>query len=74
MALLGCFTAAATISQQYINEVVRQQLFIVSIILGSIHLSFEFRQFIYNITKYFYNFWNIFGKYKYLITYFFTVF
>jgi hypothetical protein len=62
MALLGCFTAAATIPQQYINEDVRQQLFIASIILGSIHLFFEFRQFFYNITKWFYNFWNIFGK------------
>ena len=44
MALLGSFTAAATIPQKYINEDVRQQLFIVSIVLGSIHLSFEFCQ------------------------------
>ncbi len=64
MFLLGCFTAAATIPQQYINEDVRKQLFIASIILGSIHLSFEFHQFIHNIRKWFYNFWNIFGKYK----------
>jgi hypothetical protein len=67
MALLGCFTAAATIPQKYINEEVKQQLFIVSIILGSIHLIFEIRQFFYNITKWFYNFWNIFGKFKCLI-------
>uniref|UniRef100_U9US43 Ion transport domain-containing protein n=1 Tax=Rhizophagus irregularis (strain DAOM 181602 / DAOM 197198 / MUCL 43194) TaxID=747089 RepID=U9US43_RHIID len=61
MALLGCFTAAATIPQQYINEEVRQQLFIASIIFGFIHLSFEVRQFIYNPLKWFYDFWNIFG-------------
>ncbi|PKK64414.1 hypothetical protein RhiirC2_716292 [Rhizophagus irregularis] len=67
MALLGCFTAAATIPQKYINEEVRQQLFIASIILGFIHLIFEIRQFFYNIIKWFYNFWNIFGKYKCLI-------
>ncbi|PKC51839.1 hypothetical protein RhiirA1_482869 [Rhizophagus irregularis] len=67
MVLLGCFTAAATISQQYISEEVRQQLFIISIILGFIHLIFEIRQFFYNIIKWFYNFWNIFGKYKCLI-------
>src|SRR5204862_6105373 len=33
MALLGCFTAAATTPQQYIYEDVRQQLFTASIIL-----------------------------------------
>ncbi|PKY49577.1 hypothetical protein RhiirA4_545380 [Rhizophagus irregularis] len=67
IALLGCFTTAATIPQKYINEEVRQQLFIASIILGFIHLIFEIRQFFYNIAKWFYNFWNIFGKYKCLI-------
>ncbi|EXX66833.1 hypothetical protein RirG_120010 [Rhizophagus irregularis DAOM 197198w] len=68
MALLGCFTAAATIPQQYINEEVRQQLFIASIILGFIHLIFEFRQFVYNITKWFYNFWNIFDIIAYVLS------
>ncbi|GET64457.1 hypothetical protein GLOIN_2v1845350 [Rhizophagus irregularis DAOM 181602=DAOM 197198] len=67
MALLGCFTTAATIPQQYINEEVRQQLFIASIILGFIHLILEIRQFFYKITEWFKNFWNIFGKYKCLI-------
>ncbi|GET64846.1 hypothetical protein GLOIN_2v1845350 [Rhizophagus irregularis DAOM 181602=DAOM 197198] len=67
MSLLGCFTAAATVPQQYINEEVKQQLFIASIILGFIHLILEIRQFFYNIIKWFYNFWNIFGKYKCLI-------
>jgi len=63
MALLGCFTAAATVPQQYIDNDVQKQLLIASIILGFIHLSFEFRQFIHNFTEWFYNFWNIFGKY-----------
>ncbi|PKY47715.1 hypothetical protein RhiirA4_544152 [Rhizophagus irregularis] len=67
-ALLGCFTVAATISQQYINEEVRQQLFIASIILGFIHLIFEIRQFLYNITKWFYNFWNIFDIIAYVLS------
>ncbi|PKY61419.1 hypothetical protein RhiirA4_486365 [Rhizophagus irregularis] len=67
IALLGCFTTAATIPQQYINDEVRQQLFIASIILGFIHLILEIRQFFYKITKWFKNFWNIFGKYKCLI-------
>ncbi|GET58244.1 hypothetical protein GLOIN_2v1845350 [Rhizophagus irregularis DAOM 181602=DAOM 197198] len=51
MALLGCFTAAATIPRQFISEEVRQQLFIASIILGFIHLILEIRQFFYNVTK-----------------------
>jgi hypothetical protein len=62
MALLGCFTAAATIPQQYIDVDIRNQLLIVSIILGFIHLSFEIRQFIYDPIKWIYNFWNIFGN------------
>ncbi|PKK55542.1 hypothetical protein RhiirC2_858970, partial [Rhizophagus irregularis] len=68
MALLGCFTTAATIPQKYINEEVRQQLFIASIILGFIHLFFEIRQFFYNITKWFYNFWNIFDIIAYVLS------
>ncbi|RGB44239.1 hypothetical protein C1646_748964 [Rhizophagus diaphanus] len=69
MALLGCFTAAATIPQKYINEEVRQQLFIASIILGSIHLIFEIRQFFYNVIKWFYNFWNIFVLFIIIISF-----
>ncbi|RGB36672.1 hypothetical protein C1646_757826 [Rhizophagus diaphanus] len=68
MALLGCFTTAATIPQQYINEEVRQQLFIASIILGFIHLILEIRQFLYNITKWFCNFWNIFDIIAYVLS------
>ncbi|CAB4435065.1 unnamed protein product [Rhizophagus irregularis] len=70
MTLLGCFTAAATIPQKYINEEARQQLFISSIILGFIHLIFEIRQFFYNITMWFYNFWNIFDIIAYFLLFF----
>ncbi|POG58163.1 hypothetical protein GLOIN_2v1733243, partial [Rhizophagus irregularis DAOM 181602=DAOM 197198] len=40
MVLLGCFTVAATVPQQYIDKNIQNQLFITSIILGFIHLSF----------------------------------
>ncbi|PKK76704.1 hypothetical protein RhiirC2_844957 [Rhizophagus irregularis] len=60
MAFLGCFTAAATIPQQYIDEDIQSQLLIASIILGFIHLSFEIRQFVYDPIRWFRNFWNIF--------------
>ncbi|PKC71322.1 hypothetical protein RhiirA1_453644 [Rhizophagus irregularis] len=60
MAFLGCFTVAATISQQYIDEDTQSQLLIASIILGFIHLSFEIRQLIYDPIKWIHNFWNIF--------------
>ncbi|POG75847.1 hypothetical protein GLOIN_2v936047 [Rhizophagus irregularis DAOM 181602=DAOM 197198] len=68
MTLLGCFTAAATIPQKYINEEVIQQLFVASIILGFIHLIFEIRQFFNNIIKWFYNFWNIFDIIAYVLS------
>ncbi|PKY27512.1 hypothetical protein RhiirB3_443259 [Rhizophagus irregularis] len=58
MALLGCFTAAATIPPQSINDNDRDKLLIASIILGFIHLSFEVRQFIYDPIKWFNDFWN----------------
>ncbi|RIA99719.1 hypothetical protein C1645_811071 [Glomus cerebriforme] len=61
MVLLGCFTTAATISQQYIDEDTRKQLFIASIILGFIHLSFEIRQIIYDPIKWIKDYWNYFG-------------
>ncbi|RGB39333.1 hypothetical protein C1646_803737 [Rhizophagus diaphanus] len=48
IALLGCFTAAATIPQQYIDDDIQKKLLIASIVFGFIHLSFEVRQFIYN--------------------------
>ncbi|RIA87805.1 hypothetical protein C1645_827225 [Glomus cerebriforme] len=67
MALLGCFTFAATIPQKYIEEDTRKQLFIASIILGSIHLSFEIRQFIYGPINWIKDYWNIFDIIAYLL-------
>ncbi|PKC75177.1 hypothetical protein RhiirA1_504889 [Rhizophagus irregularis] len=63
LALLGCFTAAATIPQQYIDDDVRKNLLVASIIIGFIHLIFEVRQFIqfiYDPFKWILDFWNIF--------------
>ncbi|GBB85847.1 hypothetical protein RclHR1_01230010 [Rhizophagus clarus] len=68
MALLGYFTAAATIPQQYIdNDVQQQQLLIASNILGFIHLSFEVSQFIYDPIKWIFDFWNIFDIIAFLL-------
>ncbi|PKK71494.1 hypothetical protein RhiirC2_424896 [Rhizophagus irregularis] len=67
IAFLGCFTTAATIT--HINDDIRDQLLIVSIILGFIHLSFEVRQIIYNPIKWICDFWNIFGKYTHIVSY-----
>jgi hypothetical protein len=64
MGLLGCFTAAATIPQQYIDKNIQEQLLITSIILGFIHLSFEIRQIIYSPIKWIRDFWNLFGIYE----------
>jgi hypothetical protein len=64
IVFLGCFTIAATIP--YIEDDVKNQLLIATIILGFIHLSFEVRQIIYNPIKWIQNFWNIFGKYIYI--------
>ncbi|GBC41655.2 hypothetical protein GLOIN_2v1874127 [Rhizophagus irregularis DAOM 181602=DAOM 197198] len=66
MAFLCCFTAAATISKQYIDENIRKQLLITSIIFGFIHLSFEIRQIIYNPIKWIQDFWNIFDIMAYI--------
>ncbi|PKY57934.1 hypothetical protein RhiirA4_511244 [Rhizophagus irregularis] len=60
LALLGCFTAAATIPQQYIDDDVRKNLLVASIVIGFIHLIFEVRQFIYGPFKWILDFWNIF--------------
>ncbi|GET00344.1 hypothetical protein GLOIN_2v1874127 [Rhizophagus clarus] len=67
MTYLGCFTAAATIPQQYIDDDIQKKLLIASIILGFIHLSFEIRQFIYNPLKWFRDFWNFFDVIAYLL-------
>jgi hypothetical protein len=62
LALFGCFTTAATITD--IDDNVRKRLLIATIILGFIHLSFEVRQIIYDPIKWIRDFWNIFGKYN----------
>ncbi|GBC02745.1 hypothetical protein RclHR1_00480002 [Rhizophagus clarus] len=67
MALLVCFTAAATIPQEYIDENVQKQLLITSIILGFIHLTFEIRQIIYDPIKWIRDFWNIFDVIAYVL-------
>ena len=48
VSLFGCFTVAAIPQQYFDYDDVRRQLLIASIILGSIHLSFEIRQIIHN--------------------------
>ncbi|RGB39332.1 hypothetical protein C1646_754650 [Rhizophagus diaphanus] len=67
LALLGCFTTAATIPQQYIDDDIRKKLFIASIVFGFIHLSFEVRQIIYNPFKWIRDFWNIFDVIAYVL-------
>ncbi|GBB88163.1 hypothetical protein RclHR1_01470011 [Rhizophagus clarus] len=67
MAYLGCFTAAATIPQQYIDKDVHKRLLITSIILGFIHLSFEIRQIIYDFGKWIRDFWNMFDVIAYVL-------
>jgi hypothetical protein len=62
LALLGCFSVPATVTD--IDENVRNRLLIATIILGFIHLSFEVRQILYDPVKWIRDFWNIFGKYN----------
>ncbi|PKY49369.1 hypothetical protein RhiirA4_465339 [Rhizophagus irregularis] len=64
LAFLGCFTVAASIP---LDENIKKNLLISSIILGSFHLIREFRQFIYNPIKWIYNYWNFFDIGAYLI-------
>ncbi|CAG8489395.1 9672_t:CDS:10 [Funneliformis caledonium] len=42
--LLGCFTTAATLSEDYLTEDIKKNLFIASIILASINLTFIYRR------------------------------
>ncbi|PKY51141.1 hypothetical protein RhiirA4_496374 [Rhizophagus irregularis] len=67
-ALLGCFTAATTLSEDYISEKDRKILYISSIFLGIIHLIIELRQFIFDPIAWISDPWNYFGKNKYLFT------
>ena len=57
-----CFALASTLDQNSISDSNRKILFIFSIILGFIHLFFEFRQFLWKPKIYIKDFWNLFGK------------
>ncbi len=59
IALLGCFTAATTLSEDYDT---RKELFMASIVLGFIHFIVEFRQFVYDPIEWIRDLWNFFGK------------
>ncbi len=63
-ALLGCFTAAVTLSEDFLSKDIRDRLLIASVILGCIHLIYEIRQLGYYHNKWFYDPWNWFGKNK----------
>ena len=63
LALLGCFTIAATVPAEYIDVDTRRGLLIASVILGIIHLSFEVRQFIYAPITWIKDSWNYIGMY-----------
>ncbi|RGB38504.1 hypothetical protein C1646_755671 [Rhizophagus diaphanus] len=70
MALLGCFTAVATIPQDYLNENLKRNLLKTSITLGSFHLIQKIRQIIYNLynlKKWIRNYWDFFDLGAYLI-------
>ncbi|POG62139.1 hypothetical protein GLOIN_2v1883107 [Rhizophagus irregularis DAOM 181602=DAOM 197198] len=62
LALFGCFIAAI-----YCNDNIRNPLLIISIILGFFHLFFEILQIIYNPIKWFYDPWNWFDIFVYLL-------
>ncbi|PKY29596.1 hypothetical protein RhiirB3_484012 [Rhizophagus irregularis] len=65
-ALLGCFTAATTLTRELIPDNIRERLLIASIILGFIHFIFEFRQFIYDPIEWILDPWNYFD-FKFLL-------
>ncbi|CAG8465583.1 14744_t:CDS:10 [Funneliformis caledonium] len=68
IALLGCFTIAATFSEEFIPQNIRKQLLLASTILGFVHLTFEIRQFIYSPLKWVRDVWNILDLTAYLLT------
>jgi len=59
--LLGCFTVATTLSDDFISEDVRKRLSTASIILGLYHIFNEIRQIIYDPKEWIHDFWNILG-------------
>ncbi|CAG8515785.1 3641_t:CDS:2 [Funneliformis mosseae] len=68
IALLECFTIAATFSEEFIPQNIRKQLLLASTILGFVHLTFEIRQFIYSPLKWVRDVWNILDLTAYLLT------
>ena len=54
-----CFALASTL---VIPDLYRMMLFMISIVLGFIHLINEFRQFLWNPIIYINDIWNLFGK------------
>jgi hypothetical protein len=67
---LICFTLASSVSSKIINTKEKEYLLILSIFFGFIHLSFEFRQFIWSPKKWILSIWNLFGMCIYYILYF----
>ncbi|GES75057.1 hypothetical protein GLOIN_2v1842993 [Rhizophagus clarus] len=55
-----CYSLASTLEQKSIPDFYFKLLFIISIILGSIFLIFEIRQFLWNYKRYFNDIWNLF--------------
>ena len=60
-ALLGCFTVAVTLSDDFISEDIRKRLLTASIILGIYHIINEIRQIIYDPWEWIHDYWNIIG-------------
>jgi hypothetical protein len=57
-----CFALATTLDQNFISEFYRMILFIISILLGFIHLYFEIQQCLWKPKIYFNDPLNLFGK------------
>jgi hypothetical protein len=57
-----CFALASTLGQNSIPDLYRKILFSISILLGSVHLISEFRQFLWNKRIYCKDPWNLFGN------------
>ncbi|CAG8735344.1 8182_t:CDS:2, partial [Funneliformis caledonium] len=66
-ALLACFTAASTYSEDIVSEGIRNPLLKATIVLGIIHLNFELRQIYYDPIKWFIDPWNYFDFGAYLV-------
>ncbi|CAG8627750.1 3349_t:CDS:2 [Funneliformis mosseae] len=59
----GCFTVAASVSQDAIDFNTQKMLLQISIVFGFIQLYFEIREFIWAPLIYIFHIWNIFGAY-----------